>query len=324
MAEQRIDPDNRVAISVEISGSRAVIALVDRAGRVRESRRAKMLWNRPPATTLEPCLRVVDELLMSARAEGLYICGLGCTVPGSLDLVSQRPLLIPSLPALNGFPLKDWLVARYDLPVELSMDVDAALLGEYHFGVGRGLRRLLMLSANVVVGASLVVDGRLEAGSAEYMGHICHFSVSNSGSRCGCGRRGCINTLVTPDAVQKMLQRAVRRGEQTRLLTRLTNHEQLSLQLVAEEAQLGDVVAAQIYSEVSRYLEVAIARYIDLFEPHMLILGGTLSASELLLSGIRTTVNSSSTARVCSIVEVMPALLGRDGALLGAVVALLA
>ena len=324
MPVQRRTTDKHVALSVEVGGSQATIALVDRRGNVRQRRYAKVLWNRPPTTTLEPCLRAIDDLLSIARAEGLSVRGLGVALPGSLDLTSRRPLLIPALPALNNFRLADLLEARYHLPAVLSVDVDAAALGEYHFGIGRGFRRLLLLSANAVVGASLIIDGQVEPASQEYIGHVCHLSVSSSGPRCSCGRRGCINTLVTLDALQKALQRALRRGEATSLLRRLANGERFSLQLLAEEARAGDAVASQLYSEVNRWLAAATARYIDLFAPNALVLGGLFSSSELLLSGIRDSLGSSSSSRVCSMVEVVPATLGRDAPLLGAAVSLLA
>ena len=322
MPGQRRTTDN-VAISVEIGGSQATIALVDSMGRVRQRRYAKMLWNRPPTSTLEPCLRAVDDILTYASANQWRVRGLGCALPGALDLTSRRPLLIPALPALNNFPLADLLEARYRLPVSLRVDVDAAALGEYHFGIGRGFRRLLLLSANAVVGASLIIDGQIEPAPQEYMGHICHLPIASSGPRCSCGKRGCINTLVTLDALQRAVQRALRRGEQTSLLRRLSNHERFSLQLLAEEALAGDAVALQLYTEVSRWLGTATARYIDTFEPNALILGGFFSTSERLLSGIRNTIGSSSTSRVCSLVEIATATLGQDAPLLGAAVSLL-
>lgn len=324
MSGQRITADNNVAISVEVGGSKAALALVDRAGRVRQRRYAKILWNRPPTATVEPCLRSIDEMLAEARRDGLRVRGVGFSLPGSLDLTSRRPLLIPALPSLNGYPLCDLLEARYNLPTVLHVDVDAAALGEYYFGAGRGLRRLLLLSANAVVGASLMIDGQIEPASPEHVGHICHLSVSGSGPRCGCGKRGCINTLVTLDAVQKMLQRAWRRGEQSSLLYRLTHQrESFSFQMMAEEAEAGDLVASQIYTEVCRWLGTATARYIDMFEPNMLILGGIFSSSDLLLARVRRSLVTASSARVCSMVEIAAANLGRDAALLGSAAALM-
>lgn len=324
MREQRRTNDEPVALSVELGNSQATIALVARGGRVRQRRLAKILWNRPPGATLEPCLRAIDEILASAREERLHVRGLGLVLPGSLDLTTRRPTMISALPSLNGFPLSDLLEARYQMPTSLHVDVEAAALGEYHFGAGRGLRRLLFLSAQAVVGAALMSEGRIESAPPEYVGHICHLSVSQSGPRCSCGKRGCLNTLVTLDAVQRMFQRAVRRGDTTSVLRRLSNHEHLSFQLLAEEAQAGDTVAAHIYTEVSRWLGTAIARYIDIFEPNRLLLGGIFSASELFLTGIRRSLDARTSSRVCSMVEIARATLGKDAALLGAAVSLLA
>jgi len=321
---QRRRTDNRVAVSVEIRSDQAMIALVDRAGRVRQRRCAKMLWNRPALATLEPCLRAVADLLELAGDEGLVVRGLGVALPGSLDSTSRRPTVISALPALNNFPLADLLEARYKLPAVLRVDVDAAALGEYHFGSGRGFRRLLLLSANAVVGASLIENGQIEPISQSMIGHIAHLPVANNGPRCSCGKRGCINTLVTLDALQRAIQRALRRGETTSLLRRLNiNGERFSLQLLAEESAAGDMLATQMYDEVRRWLGIASARYIDLFEPNALLLGGIFSSSTTLLTGIQNSLGSNSSARVCSMVEVATASLGRDAQLLGAAVSLL-
>ncbi len=313
-----------VAIALEIAGSRATVALVDRRGQIHHRCYAKTLWGRPAAATLQPYLRAVEEMLDYARSEDFTVSGLGVCIPGSLDSTSRRSLLIPTLPALNDFPLCDLLEAHFHLPTRLHVDVDAALLGEHRFGAGQGFRRLLFLTVNAVVGAALVVDGKIERPLEQYVGHVCHMLVSTNGPRCSCGKRGCINTLISVEAIQKMVQRAVRRGEQTNLIQRLSNREYLSPQLLAEEAGRGDSVALQVYGEVGRWLGAAVIKYISMFEPNRLILGGgVLSTSELLLAQVRNALVTHSSARVCSMVEVVPARLGVDAALIGAAVPLL-
>src|SRR5271167_230448 len=226
--------DESAVVGVAVSG--ATVALVDRHGKIHHRLHAKTLWGRPAAATLEPYLRAVERMLDYASAGGFQVCGLGVSVPGSLDSSLRRPLLVPTLPALNGFPLCALLEARYGLPTRLHVDVDAAVLGEYRFGAGKGFRRLLFLTVNAVVGASFLVDGKLERSAQQYVGHVCHITVSANGPRCSCGKRGCINTLVSTDAIQKMVQRALRRGEETSLSQRLSNREYFSPRLLAEEA----------------------------------------------------------------------------------------
>jgi glucokinase len=125
------------------------------------------------------------------------------------------------------------------------------------------------------------------------------------------------------DAVQRMVQRALRRGTESGLTQRLLNREYFSPQLLLEEVEHGDSLALQIYSDIGRWLGVAVAKYVDLFDPHVLILGGgVLYANNLLLIQVQQALHSSSKTRVCSMVEVVPACLGSDAVLVGAVVPL--
>ena len=318
--------DRRVAVGIEIAGGQATVALVDRRGHIHHRCQAKTLRGRPATATLEPYLRAVDSMLSHAQSEHLQVQSLSVSIPGSLDYTCRCPKIVPVLPALNGFPLCDVLEARYQLPTRLQVDVDAAALGEYHFGAGKGFSRLLFLTVNAVVGASLLIDGQCEQTPQSYTGHVCHLSLSTTnGVRCSCGKRGCINTLLSYDALQKMVSRILRRGEESNFTRRLLlNREAFSSHLLAEEATRGDSVALQIYNELSRWLSAAITQYIDLFTPNRLILGGDLlSPHESLLTSVRNAASPKASSRVCSLVEIVPACLGKDAILLGAAASLL-
>lgn len=314
--------DRRVAIGVEIGGEKATIALIDRHGCVVQRASARTLRGRPAPATLEPYMRVIDTLLALATAEGLSVCGLGVSIPGTLDTSGRRLQQVPLLPSLNGFPLCDLLEARYHLPTQLLVDVDAAGLGEHRFGAGKGYQRLLFLTVNAVVGASLVVDGQLEPPGSGYAGHVCHVLLAANGPRCSCGKHGCINTLISTDAMQKMVLRALRRGTETGLTQRLLNHEYFSPQLLVEEAERGDRVALQIYSEIGRWLGMAIVKYMALCELDLLILGGgAFYTSDRLLLQVRSILEgqAASASRLRG-VEILPARLGSDAVLVGTVI----
>lgn len=321
MPDQRKKTDKRVAIGVEIARSRATIVLIDCHGKIHHRFHAKTLRGRPAIATLEPYLRAIESILLYAKSKRLQISGLGISIPGTLDLAARRPYTIPILPSLNDFPLCDLLEARYNLPAHLDVDVNAALLGEYYFGAGKGFRRLLFLNMNTVVGAAAFIDGKLETSGQAYLGHACHLAVTMSGLRCSCGKYGCINTLLSMEAMQKIIQRALRRGEQTNLIRRLSNREHFSPQMLAEEALRGDSVALQVYCEVGRWVGAATAKYINIYEPEVLILGGeVLCANELLVANVRSSlITQSPSKKNCELLEIVPSRLGSDAALIGAV-----
>lgn len=314
----------RVAVSVEIAESGSTVALIDCQGVILQRIHAKTLWGRPALATLEPYIHAIETMLRYADTIKVQIAGIGMCVPGSVDAEERRPLVVPSLPSLNSFPVCDFIEARYGLPAQLHVDVDAALLGEQYFGAGKGFRRILFLMINTVVGAAFVTNGTLERTPQHYVGHSCHLLLSPNGPRCSCGKRGCMNTMISILAMQKMVQRALRRGEETSLTQRLLNREYFSPQLLAEEAGRGDSVALQVYGEVGRWLGTATGKYLSLFEPHIVILGGdVLSASDLLLPQVRKAVMLQSATHAWKTVEVVPACLGADGALIGAVAQLI-
>jgi len=313
-----------VIVGVGIAGQ-SEVALIDNQGYILHRCPIKTLRGRSIAATLDPYLRAIEEMLAVARAGRMRVHGIGVSLPGSLDEGARRPLVVPMLTALNGFPLCDLLETRYACPARLLVDVDAILLGECRFGAGKGrdARRLLFLTVNAVVGAALVVDGELARPGQQCVGHVSHLSVAASGPRCSCGKRGCINSLVSLDAMQKMVQRAVQRGEETSLARRLLDRAVGIPQVIAEEALRSDRVAARIYGEVSHWLSAAAAQYVTLLEPDMVILGGDLaSVYDLLPAAIHTMLQANASA-VATRVEIIPACLGRDAALMGAAAALL-
>ena len=275
------------------------------------------------AASLEPFLRAIDDLLAYATALGWRVIGLGFSIPGTLDAVGRRLRVIPILPSLNGLPLCGLLEARYDLPVHQSVDVDAALLGEYHFGAGKGYRRLLYLTLNAVVGASFVDGGTLEQSVAACLGHVAHLPIAASGPRCSCGKRGCINSLISLEAIQKLAVRSFQRAEEHGASSSLIARGGMNAQVLAEAAMQGDVVALRIYEEIGRWLGAAVARYIGLYSPDALILGGSgLSANEVLFASIQSTLTMHVATVTDHPVKIALARLGSDAALIGASVAL--
>ena len=320
MPDHRKKTDKHVAVGMQITRNRATIGLVDQYGKIHHRFHVKTLSGRPATATLEPYLRTLEQALLYAKSEHLQVSGLGISIPGSLDMTARRPQTIPALPSLNKFPLCDLLEARYNIPVQLQVDVDAALLSEYHFGAGQDFRRLLFLNVDTVVGAAVFIDGNLERSEQAYVGHACHIAISINGPRCSCGKYGCINTLISMEAMQKMVQRALRRGEQTNLVRRLHNKEHFSPQLLAEEALRGDSIALHVYCEVGRRVSAATSKYIDIYKPEVLILGGeVLCAKELLIANIRNSLMMRLPAEDAKMIEVVPSHIGTDAALIGAV-----
>jgi glucokinase len=122
------------------------------------------------------------------------------------------------------------------------------------------------------------------------------------------------------EAMQKMVQRALRKGEHTNLIWRLRNREHFSPQLLAEEALRGDSVALHVYCEVARWIGAATIKYVNIYNPDVLILGGeVLQANELVIANVRSSLMTQAMEKTDNMFKVVSTSLGLDAALVGVV-----
>src|SRR5579872_2574326 len=101
-----------VVVGISIAGQ-SEAALIDRQGNILCRCPVKMLMGRAIAATLDPYLRAIEEMLTLANAGQWRVEGIAVSLPGSLDEDARRPLSVPMLPVLNGFPLCELLETRY-------------------------------------------------------------------------------------------------------------------------------------------------------------------------------------------------------------------
>jgi predicted NBD/HSP70 family sugar kinase len=190
--------------------------------------------------------------------------GIGVSVPGLINDRLEEIVFSPNLHALDKRnPARD-LQQRLGIPCQLVQETDALCLSERLFGDARGLDDFAVLDAATGLGLSVMSGGRLLAGHSGMAGEVGHITVDPAGVRCGCGNRGCLETLATDSALLRLLAEKVRRSLD-----------------VDEAAALLDERSADFQHElrtVSEYLAIAIAAVINIFNPTTLFVHGRLLA----------------------------------------------
>ncbi len=138
------------------------------------------------------------------------VAGIGVGLPGALDRERGLISMSPNLPWLQDVPMRDELARRFDLPPErvlLENDANVAALGEQAYGVGRGLDDMMFVTLGTGIGSGLVLHGKLHVGGglACEAGHVC---VDSNGPVCGCGNRGCVETVASASAASRRAEAA--------------------------------------------------------------------------------------------------------------------
>jgi glucokinase len=172
-------------------------------------------------------------------------------------------------------PLAGHLRAALGRPIAVENDVRAAAWAEFRFGAGAGGRNLVAVFVGTGVGSGAVLDGRLWRGATNGAGELGHTQVTWDGLACPCGRHGCLEQYVSGSGFQRRLGQALTARVATRLSAATGGDPgRLTAAMVYEAAEARDALACQIRDEAERYLTLALANYVTLLNPEVLVLGG--------------------------------------------------
>jgi glucokinase-like ROK family protein len=234
---------------------------------------------------------LIQEALDRAGKIGLRPLGIGVGVPGMVNVLEGELVFAPNL-SWHHVPLRQVLMKRFNVPVFVENDANAAALGEYYFGVAREVKNFIYLSVGVGLGGGIVLGGKLYRGRNGYAGEVGHMALDPNGSLCGCGRRGCWESLVSPRMVVQNIQTVLRNGRDSTLRELAKdNLANITFDQVIEAAEANDCVALDVLRDVARWLGIGIANLVNIFNPELVVLGGVLArANSILIPVIETTV----------------------------------
>ena len=232
---------------------------------------------------------------------------VGLAAPGPSD--SARGLVLAAFDwGWRDVPLAAMIGRRIGLPVVLENDVNVCCLAEMRFGVAEGVRDFAWIQVSTGVGGGLVCGGQVYGGSAGLAGEVGHMILAEDGPPCACGRRGCLQALVSGPAITRRYAEAIR-GEVPAGGARA----------VFTAADQGDAHAEAVLQAVAGDLGRALALVVNLLNPAMVVLGGGVMESlHTRLGDIRDAMTARVIGEANRKVRVERSGVGYDAALLGA------
>lgn len=253
---------------------------------------------------------------------------IGVSFGGPVDYRSGTVLLSHHVPGWEHTPLQAILQAEFGAPAQVDNDANVAALGEHHFGAGRGYQHLCYITVSTGVGGGWILNGQPWRGADGLAGEIGHTVADPTGPVCLCGKRGCVERLASgpylAEEARALLQQAHQSGEAApewggRLLAQVEGRPaRITARHVSAAAHQGDRLAQQVLARAAWALGVGIGNAANLINPQRFILGGGVTkAGEEFWQNVRRAARSTALPQVR--VEVVPALLGDDAPLWGAV-----
>ncbi|MCH7999512.1 MAG: ROK family protein [Chloroflexi bacterium] len=242
---------------------------------------------------LERIEESLDAALGKAGVKRERLAGLGIASPGAVDVVRGIVPNAPQLPGWQDVPLARLLEERFGLPTLLENDASAAALGEHRFGAGRGSRHMLYITVSTGVGGGIIIDGDLYRGKSGAAGEMGHVIIDMNGPACGCGARGCLESLASGTAIAKRGEELAESGDSP-ILARLRKEEgPVTAEMMERAATMGDAASREAFRQAGHYFGVALAGFVNVFDPEVIVIGGGVAkAGDLLLEQARVTMES--------------------------------
>ncbi|HOW92310.1 MAG TPA: ROK family transcriptional regulator [Anaerolineaceae bacterium] len=221
--------------------------------------------------------RINQAVEICKREVGGNFLGLAIGVPGLVDYDEGKLLFAPNLKWQN-VELKKRLSALYDAPIIIDNEANLAAFGEYFFGSAYQHPDVLYLSAGVGLGGGILHGSELLRGVNGMAGELGHITVLPDGELCGCGNKGCWETLVSLRALYRYIQEQFAIDKTSELWQKTGgNINQLTVEMVITAAQRGDRIAIVALTKVGRYLGIGIASLINSLNPSIVVFGGIMS-----------------------------------------------
>ena len=291
---------DRPAIGIDLGGTKILAGVVSRDGTIvrRHERSTPHVSQAAVVAELEAA---VSELLDDD------VVGVGFGVPSPIDQTSGLVVECVNLP-LQDFALRDHMAHRFGLPVGLDNDANAAAIGEWRAGAGRGVDDLVMLTLGTGLGGGVISGGRPFRGTRGTGVELGHVVIVHDGRPCqgACHGRGHLEPYVTGLAAGAAAREAFGPSADAHRLVRLANE--------------GDATACAILADIGSHLGSGIGSFVNIFAPELVVIGGGFGVAgwRHLVPAAEEIVQREALRPMRDRVRVVPAELGTAAGLIGA------
>jgi len=253
--------DDLVTLALDLRPDRAILAVIDLSGRILAQETITTVSNAARATA-----RIVEHMQqLRSQFSGKSFEGIGVSVPGRVHPITQRILLAPNL-KWHNFDLKGALEVGLGLQVEIDNDANACLLSELWYGRLEGVRNVVLVAVSEGIGTAIVAGGQLQVGFNGLAGEFGHIPVDSSGPMCGCGQRGCWETVASSRAALHFYSELAPKAPQ------------LSIQELLRLAEEGDKTAEKAVFRQSKALGRGLRLITAALSPELILITGEITS----------------------------------------------
>ncbi|WP_314149412.1 ROK family protein [uncultured Leifsonia sp.] len=306
-ARIRFNPESRVVIGIDLGATHGVVALADLAGSITTSESRRLRIADGPESILDWAVETASRLYAATGRPASDLVGIGIGVPGPVEHSTGLPVNPPIMPGWDRFDIPGYVQRTFDVPVLVDNDVNLLALGE-HALLWPEQTDLLFIKVATGIGAGIISGGRLQRGAQGSAGDLGHVRVPFSSETPSHGATDAdLEALASGPAIARSLT--------------ASGIPASSSDDVVTLARTGNPEVQNAIRQAGRDLGEVVATCVNLLNPSMVIVGGSLShVGEQLLAGVREVVYHRSTPLATQHLTITQSRSGETGGAIGAAI----
>jgi glucokinase-like ROK family protein len=216
-------------------------------------------------------------------------------------------------------PLSSVIQDKIGIKTFIENDSRAMAFGEFCFGEVNTEKNVLFVNIDYGIGLGILIDSEVYYGKSGFSGEFGHIPIFDNEIICHCGKKGCLETEASGTAVIRKFKEKIKHGSTSLLIKKNKTVESINLTDIIQAANNEDVLCIELLAEVGEKLGKGLAALINIFNPELIILGGTLSETgDFLRLPTRSAINKYSLSLVNTDTELKLSKLGEKAGILGA------
>lgn len=299
-------------IGIDIGGTKSAVLAGTGEMEILERIQFATETGRGPDYTIGRLLELASGIAAKFSARTLKAVGISCGGPlDSRKGIIQSP---PNLPGWDNIPIVRLFQERLGVPVYLQNDANACALAEWRFGAGKGTENMIFLTFGTGLGAGLILDGRLYAGTNDLAGEIGHIRLAEEGPE-AYGKRGSFEGFCSGSGIARLARSHIAakqaRGEVVPRWSRAVDLAEITTRDLAEAAAAGDPTALEIFTTSATYLGIGLSILIDILNPQRIVIGSVYARNPQLFAAVcQQVIEREALAPAAAVCEIVPAALG--------------
>jgi predicted NBD/HSP70 family sugar kinase len=268
-------------------------------------------------TTLEIISEQIESTIQNSNIDPKKIIGVGITMPGLVD--SDLGINYTYLTNTKK-PIAKFLKGKLNRQVVVENDATARTFAELRYGSAKECAHAIYVQLDWGVGSGLIFNGEVYRGTSGFASEFAHIPIDPKGKQCSCGKRGCLETLVSGDALveEALLHKGEHEGS---MIYTFCSDERavLTPKVIIEFAKEGDLFALSLIHNIGLELGKGLAYMIQILNPQNIILSGRVAqAKEYLETAIQQSLIKYCIPKIRQDVNIVYSELGENSGLLGA------